>query len=200
MIAECVREAEVLEAVAFGRWPERCGDLAAHVASCEICADLVEVARALHDDRACVVPRGAAAVGRDGVVAGDDPRARRSGAHRGAADLGAAGDRRRLLRRRRRGARHRRLAIDALDGSDRRARGAASRAAAPTSRRPRRSPAGHGLPILVAVAAGLVLAPLALYSRWPTTERTETKPQTTAEIAETSVYLGVLCESPRLLS
>ena len=44
----------MLEAVAFGRWPDRCGDLAAHVSSCETCADLIEVARALHDDRAAL--------------------------------------------------------------------------------------------------------------------------------------------------
>ena len=50
--AECPREADVLEAIAFGRWPDRCGDLAVHAASCDVCADLVEVARALHDDRA----------------------------------------------------------------------------------------------------------------------------------------------------
>jgi hypothetical protein len=49
---ECVREADVFEAIAFGRWPEHCApDLVAHVSSCEICADLVEVARALRDDR-----------------------------------------------------------------------------------------------------------------------------------------------------
>src|SRR5204863_325822 len=51
MIAECAREPEILEAVAFGRWPGQCPDLAAHAATCAICADLVEVARALHDDR-----------------------------------------------------------------------------------------------------------------------------------------------------
>ena len=51
MIAECAREADVMEAVAFGRWPAYCAELVAHVASCEACADLVEVARALHDDR-----------------------------------------------------------------------------------------------------------------------------------------------------
>ena len=41
---ECAREAEVMEAVAFARWP-------AHVATCAVCGDLAEVARALHDDR-----------------------------------------------------------------------------------------------------------------------------------------------------
>jgi hypothetical protein len=59
---ECPREADVLEAVSMGRWPG-CGDadLAAHVASCAICADVVSVALALQDDRrtasaAAVVP------------------------------------------------------------------------------------------------------------------------------------------------
>jgi hypothetical protein len=53
---ECPRESEVFDAVAFGRWPDRSGpssgdrDLVRHVAACAICADLVEVARALHDD------------------------------------------------------------------------------------------------------------------------------------------------------
>ena len=51
MTTECTREADVLEAVAFGRWPDHAGDLVAHVAACPVCADLVEVARALHADR-----------------------------------------------------------------------------------------------------------------------------------------------------
>jgi len=42
----------VFEAVAFGRWSDRHDpELAAHAAACAICCDLVEVARALHDDR-----------------------------------------------------------------------------------------------------------------------------------------------------
>jgi len=53
---ECAREAEVLDAVTFRRWPRHCDEgcdegLRTHVAACAICADLVEVARALHDDR-----------------------------------------------------------------------------------------------------------------------------------------------------
>ena len=40
-----------MEAVAFGRWPADCAELVPHGASCEACADLVEVARALLDDR-----------------------------------------------------------------------------------------------------------------------------------------------------
>jgi hypothetical protein len=51
MITECAREADVLEAVAFGRWPDHAGDLVAHAAACPVCSDLVEVARALQADR-----------------------------------------------------------------------------------------------------------------------------------------------------
>jgi len=51
-VIECVHEPEVMEAVAFGRWPEHVGEgLVIHVAACAVCGDLVEVARALHDDR-----------------------------------------------------------------------------------------------------------------------------------------------------
>jgi len=50
-IDECGREADVLEAVAFGRWPDHAAELRAHVAACAVCADLAEVAQALHDDR-----------------------------------------------------------------------------------------------------------------------------------------------------
>src|SRR5258707_700746 len=60
------------------------------------------------------MPRGAAAGGRHGLVAGDDPRPCRSGAHGNAADFRPAGSRRRLLRRRRGGAGHHRMAVDAL--------------------------------------------------------------------------------------
>jgi hypothetical protein len=51
-LAECPRESEVVEAVACGRWPERCpGDLRDHVGSCRVCSQVLEVAVALHDDR-----------------------------------------------------------------------------------------------------------------------------------------------------
>ena len=41
----------MLDALSARRWPERCdADLRAHVASCAICADLVDVATALLDD------------------------------------------------------------------------------------------------------------------------------------------------------
>jgi hypothetical protein len=48
---ECVREDEVLEAVAFGRWPDHAADLVAHAATCAVCAGLADVACALHDER-----------------------------------------------------------------------------------------------------------------------------------------------------
>jgi hypothetical protein len=46
---ECIREADVIDAIASRRWPERAGDeLRAHVASCEVCADVAEVAGAMN--------------------------------------------------------------------------------------------------------------------------------------------------------
>jgi hypothetical protein len=51
LIMDCGREADVLEAVAFGRWPDHAAELVAHVAACAACADLVEVAGALQNDR-----------------------------------------------------------------------------------------------------------------------------------------------------
>ena len=49
---ECAREQDVVDAVATGRWPDRCDDdLRAHVAACAICADVAEVARALQEER-----------------------------------------------------------------------------------------------------------------------------------------------------
>ncbi len=62
----CHREAEVWRAVEARHWPERCDDeLRAHVASCAICADLVEVAGALAEEndeamRAAHVPASGA--------------------------------------------------------------------------------------------------------------------------------------------
>ena len=51
MTCECSREGDVLDALSARRWPDRCdADLRAHVASCDICADLVDVATALLDD------------------------------------------------------------------------------------------------------------------------------------------------------
>ena len=46
---ECIREADVIDAIASRRWPERAGDeLRAHVASCEVCADVADVAGAMN--------------------------------------------------------------------------------------------------------------------------------------------------------
>jgi hypothetical protein len=49
---DCPREADVFEAVAYGRWPDHVSrDLLAHAAACAVCGDLVEVAAALRADR-----------------------------------------------------------------------------------------------------------------------------------------------------
>ncbi|MBI1873775.1 MAG: hypothetical protein HYS05_07790 [Acidobacteria bacterium] len=59
---DCPREPEALEAACAGTWPDRCDeDLRAHVATCAICGEVVEVARALREDhdgswRAASVP------------------------------------------------------------------------------------------------------------------------------------------------
>lgn len=48
---ECAREQDVLDAVAAGRWPDRCErDLRAHVERCAICAEVAAVAHALRED------------------------------------------------------------------------------------------------------------------------------------------------------
>jgi len=50
---ECVREAEIVEAVAGGRWPDRSdAEVRDHVAGCPVCADLLTVVRALQDEQA----------------------------------------------------------------------------------------------------------------------------------------------------
>ena len=47
---ECRREQDVLDAIAAGRWPDRCdAELSAHVAGCAICADVVAVAQAFRE-------------------------------------------------------------------------------------------------------------------------------------------------------
>ena len=49
---DCEREFETLDAVTSGAWPEACdASLRAHVAACATCADIAEVAGALIDDR-----------------------------------------------------------------------------------------------------------------------------------------------------
>ena len=50
-LIECPRETDVLDALASKRWPHRVDrDLADHVASCEICADVLTVAAAIRED------------------------------------------------------------------------------------------------------------------------------------------------------
>ena len=50
-LVECPREADVLDALASARWPNRVDrDLRDHVASCAICADVLTVAAAMQDD------------------------------------------------------------------------------------------------------------------------------------------------------
>lgn len=52
MTIDCVREQDVLDAVASDRWPDRCGaDLREHVRGCAICADVAEIAGALAEER-----------------------------------------------------------------------------------------------------------------------------------------------------
>lgn len=56
MPVECPREQDVYEAIALGRWSDASGsELAAHAAGCAICADVAEIARALHEDRAAAL-------------------------------------------------------------------------------------------------------------------------------------------------
>jgi len=159
---ECPREADILEAIAFGRWPDGCGDLSAHAASCEVCADLVEVAVALHDDRAALCRE--AQPPSSGMVWWRATIRARAEATRtatqpisvlqgiaGACVVGAAAG---LVT----------LAWQSMHWMDR----IGELAVRLESRRADIATAstfatGHGLPILVAVAAGLVLAPLALY-------------------------------------
>jgi hypothetical protein len=49
--AECVREEDVIDAVASGRWPDGVADLRDHVRTCRICADLVTIIAPLLDAR-----------------------------------------------------------------------------------------------------------------------------------------------------
>lgn len=48
---ECPHESDVLTMVVTGQWPERApADLRAHVAACELCADLAVVAQAIDEE------------------------------------------------------------------------------------------------------------------------------------------------------
>jgi hypothetical protein len=54
---DCAREQDVLDAIAARRWPGRCDpDLREHVASCAICADLVDVVVALTESHDTLWP------------------------------------------------------------------------------------------------------------------------------------------------
>jgi len=48
---QCPREADVLDALASARWPDRVNpELSQHVASCAVCRDVVAVAAAMRED------------------------------------------------------------------------------------------------------------------------------------------------------
>lgn len=54
-LIECPRESDVLDAVAAGKWPNRIEfELAEHVASCRVCADVLAVATAIQNDHEAV--------------------------------------------------------------------------------------------------------------------------------------------------
>src|SRR4051812_21130545 len=162
MTIECGRENEVVEAIAFGRWPAQCPELVAHAAACEVCADVVLVARALHEDceslSRTAQPPAAGMVWWRATI-----RARAEAARtvtqpitilQGVAGACVAGGAAGLITV----AWHswnplERLSEVALQLGGGRADIAAASAL----------PSSHGLPLLLAVAAGMVLAPLALY-------------------------------------
>jgi hypothetical protein len=162
MTVECAREADVLEAVAFGRWPDQGGELAAHVSACEACADLVDVALALRDDRAALCreaqPPAAGMVWWRATIRARAEAARTAAQPisvlqgiAGACFVGAAAGAATIAWQ----SMHwlDRIGELAVRLESRRADIAAASTFA----------AGHGVPILVAVACGLVLAPLAIY-------------------------------------
>ena len=159
---ECPREADVFEAVAFGRWPGQCADLVAHVSTCAICADVVIVSGALHEDREWLCreaqPLAAGMVWWRATI-----RARAEAARTATRPIsvlqGIAGACFVGL-----GAGLVTVAWQSIHWVDRigelavqletRRAGIASASTLA---------AAHGLPILIALVAGLVLAPLALY-------------------------------------
>jgi hypothetical protein len=52
MRIECAREDDVLDMLAAQRWPRRCdAELMAHISECRLCDDLVTAAAALRDDQ-----------------------------------------------------------------------------------------------------------------------------------------------------
>ena len=57
MTTECRREADVLDEIGEGRWPEASpAELKAHVAACAVCGDLALAASAVHEDASAVAP------------------------------------------------------------------------------------------------------------------------------------------------
>jgi len=161
-IVECAREADALEAVAFGRWPDHAAELRAHVAACAVCAELVDVAQALHDDRdsACreaMVPTAGIVWWRATIRARADAARTASrpitvaqgvaGACAAGLTCGFAGIAWRSLHR-----------VDWFgEIATRVASGRIDLTSASTLAME------HALPLALALAAGLVLAPLALY-------------------------------------
>jgi len=162
MIAECARETEIVEAIGFGRWPDHCPELVAHAASCELCRDVVEVARALHGDREALCrdaqPPAAGMVWWRATIRARSEAARTATQPisvvqgiAGACIVGAAAGLGSVAWQSMRWVD--RIGELAIQIELRRAGIAAASTFAAT----------HGLPLLLAVAAGLVLAPLALY-------------------------------------
>ena len=143
------------------RWRRRAGRRTSRAVR-RVCAETLELARALHDDREAALPEALGAVGRHGVVARDDPRARRSGAHRGAADLvlqGIAAPCGSAHRRPRPSPGVARSVVDWIADA-----GSSSRATCAPAVCRRRRRTGHGRRSRsLAVAACVVVAPLAVY-------------------------------------
>jgi hypothetical protein len=159
---DCPREADVLEAIALGRWPGQCAELTAHASTCPVCRELAEVACALSDDRDSLCresqPPPAGMVWWRATI-----RARADAARTATQPISAAQG----------------VAAACIVGAAVGLGGAAWRslhwlarlgdlAAHLEARQASIAAASsfaaqHGMPILLALAAGLVLAPLALY-------------------------------------
>ena len=59
MKLQCQFEQEVLDAIGARRWPDRAdAALRAHVSTCELCADVAEIAGAFFEDRDCARAEG----------------------------------------------------------------------------------------------------------------------------------------------
>ena len=66
---DCPREADVLDAIVSRRWPDRADDdLRAHVASCEVCADVATAASAIGVDHDAAWSEAVALLPRADVV------------------------------------------------------------------------------------------------------------------------------------